>query len=87
MVVQLEKREALAKEAKIMERKKAQKSSKRLRQAATIREKQSRNNRSGSSGELIKGPFINYVRRFFRFLTPPLMIKVYKLGGVSKGKI
>ena len=51
MVVQLEKREALAKEAKIMERKKAQKTSKRLRQAATMREKQSRNNRSSSSGE------------------------------------
>ena len=51
MVVQLEKREAMAKEAKIMERKKAQKSSKKLRQAATVRDKQSRNNRSGSSGE------------------------------------
>ena len=51
MVVQLEKREALAKEAKIMERKKAQKTSKRLRQAATMREKQSRNHRSSSSGE------------------------------------
>ena len=51
MVVQLEAREAMAKEAKIMERKKAQKSSKKLRQAATVRDKQSRNNRSGSSGE------------------------------------
>ena len=49
MVVQLEKREALAKEAKIMERKKAQKSSKRLRHGATMHEKQPRNNRSGGS--------------------------------------
>ena len=51
MVLQLEKSEALAKEAKIMERKKAQKNSKKLRQAATIRERQSRNQRSNSSGE------------------------------------
>ena len=84
MVVQLEKREALAKEVKIMERKKAQKTSKRLRQAATTREKQSRNQRSSSSGEYFVLQKSALPMNFFKSLQKARIIKFFQIRAFRK---